>query len=349
MKKYILILFILSTAWACTKTIDFDDNGIGNLIVLNSIILPDSCVSGSISQSTSILKGNRYGGVIEGSVIEGSVELYENGIKVGQINPLLGSFRFTDIKPKTGNTYRIVVSSNGKQAEAETIIPNQADLISVDTATIIGEWGGKELNCKIKIRDSSDDDYYRLIVSSERLVMFVGQYDTVKTKYYIYSSQYNINSDDPVFKSVYNNFGSDIIDMGPDNTYSIFPDDYFQGKEYSLQMQTPAFYYTGYGNPSKPTIHRGENSIYERKTIHIQKLSKGYYNYMKYLNLYEYYRDNPFSEPVPVYSNVKNGAGIFASFNDEAKFSFEKIYFPFSMDTIKVEKQQNGYNYGGYY
>lgn len=347
MKKYILILFILSTAWACTKTLDFDDNGVGNLIVLNSIISPDSCVSGRISQSTSILKGNRYGGVNEGSNIKGSVELYENGIKVGQINSVLGNFRFTEIKPKTGNTYRIVVTSNGKQAEAETTIPNQVEVISADTATIIGEWGRKEMNCKIKIRDSSEDDYYRIAFSSETMVMYINPNDTIKIKYYIHRNQYLLTSDDPVFKSVYNNFGSDVIDMGPDNSYNIFPDDYFQGKEYAVQFYTPAFYYLGNSDPSGPIIYYGQNTLYERKTIQVQKLSKGYYNYMKYLRLYEFYRDNPISEPVPVYSNVKNGAGIFASFNDEAKFGFEKIYFPFSMDTIKVEKQQNGY--GGYY
>ena len=318
MKKYILYSLILATAWACTKTLEFNDNGVGNLIVLNSIISPDSCVSGSISQSTSILKDNRYGGFIDGAV-----ELYENGTKVSQINSLYGNFRFTDIKPKPGVTYRIVVSSNGKQAEAETTVPDQVSLISVDTATISNEWGGKNLSCNIKFHDSADEDFYRIIITDESMVRFTNFKDSVKTRYFIYQYSNSINSDDPVFKSVYNNFGSDIIDIGPENSYGIFPDDYFQGKDYSIQAQTSDFNrHNGYATDS---VNYFNHQVYSRRIIQVQKLSKGYYNYMKYLNLYTYYRDNPFAEPVPVYSNVNGGAGIFASFNDASKFTIEKI------------------------
>lgn len=336
MKKYILISLILATSWACTKTIDFDDDGVGNMIVLNSIISPDSCISGSISQSTSILKGNGVGGFIEGTV-----ELYENGNKVGQIDPLLGIFRFTDIKPKTGNTYKIVVTANGKKAEAETTIPNQAEVISADTSTTRNEWGNM-LYLKIKFHDSSEKDYYRIVMTNESMVRTTNLKDTIKTRYHIYRYSASFTSDDPVFKSVYNNFGGDILDMGPDNVYGIFPDDYFQGKDYFIQTWMSGF------NNDYPTDNSTyfTHQVYSRRIIQVQKLSKEYYNYMKYLRLYDYYHDDPFSEPVPVFSNVKGGAGIFAGYNDNAKLQFEKIYIPFSMDTIKVE---DGYYYGGGY
>ncbi|MGE5395011.1 MAG: DUF4249 family protein, partial [Candidatus Saccharibacteria bacterium] len=86
-------------------------------------------------------------------------------------------------------------------------------------------------------------------------------------------------------------------------------------------------------------------TIYNRFTLHVQRISKDLYNYLKYLELYDYYHENPIAEPVPVYSNVKNGAGIFAGFNDDAKYTFEKIYIPFSKDTIKIDNTSNG---GGY-
>lgn len=343
MKKYIFLSLILFAAWACTKTIEFDDNGVGNLIVLNSIIYPDSCVSGNISQSTSILKGNRYGGFIDGTV-----ELYENGNKVGQMNPLFGKFRFPEIKPKAGNTYRIVVTSGGKQAEAETTMPEKAEIVSVDTVTVSNEWGGKSMDCKLKFRDSNEEDYYRILIADEYLQQSVNLTDSIKIRYYMQRYFSTAYSDDPVFKSVYNNFGSDVLDMGPDNGYGIFPDDYFQGKEYSVQIQLSAFNNAGYYNPANPSLIYYSKVLYQRKTIQIQKLSKSYYNYLKYLNLYSFYHGDPFAEPVPVYSNIENGAGIFGSFNDEAKFTLEKIYLPFSMDTIKLEPTNNGYG-GGYY
>ncbi len=342
MKKYIFLSLLSLAAWACTKTIEFDDKGVGNLIVLNSIIYPDSCISGRISQSTSILKDNRFG-----SFIDSRVELYENGNKVGQMDPLFGYFRFADIKPQTGKNYRIVVTSGGKQVEAETTIPEKAEIVSVDTVSARNEWG-MFVDCKMKIKDATDEDFYRLVFSDESLMMSYNKNDSVKRRYYINKSQYSVNSDDPVFKSLYSNFGGDVIDMGPGNQFAIFPDDYFQGKEYSIQVPTVSFNPNNYYNPANPSLIYYTKQIYYRRAIHIQKLSKGYYNYMKYLQLYNFYRDNPISEPVPVYSNVVGGAGIFGSFNDEARFTLEKIYIPFSMDTIKVEpQQQNGYYYGG--
>ncbi len=347
MKKYILFSLILALAWSCTKTIEFDDKGIGDLIVLNSLIHPDSCISGSISKSTSILKGNRMGGM--SGFIDGTVDLYENGSLLRQLKPLYGKFRAADIKPKAGNTYRMVVSSNGKQAEAETTIPEPGELISIDTATVTNEWGGKSLNCKIKIKDGSAEDYYRLVVTDESLNSSFNKFDSIKTRYYLNEQFYQVNSDDPVFKNLYNNFAGDVLDMGPGNEYGIFTDDYFQGKEYSFEIQVPAFQNPGYGDPRNPNLNYNNTQIYDRKTFHLQRLSKGMFSYMKYLKLYEYYHDDPVAEPVPVYSNVKNGAGIFGSYNDDAIFKIEKIYKPFSLDTMKVEKPQNYYGGNGGY
>jgi hypothetical protein len=197
------------------------------------------------------------------------------------------------------------------------------------------------------------EDFYRLVIFQDALVKFPaekGNNDT--TRYFLYKIQNQILSDDPVFKSVYNNFGDEIIDYGPGNDYSIFPDTYFQGKEYTLQFKT----YFYYSNPANPNLGgggsgnsnpaSGPQKIFDRTTIHIQHLSKDLYAYLKYLKLYQNYHSNPFSEPVAVYSNVKNGAGIFAGFNDEAKFIYEDTYIPYSIDTIKVEKDpSSGYQY----
>jgi hypothetical protein len=327
MKKYILIIFILATVWSCTKTIEFNDKGTGSLMVVNSLIYPDSCISGTISQSTSILKSNTVG-----TMLNGTVDLYENGILVRQMTSTLGNFRATDFKPKAGNTYRIAVSANGKQVEAETVIPNQAEVISVDTTTINNDWGSKSLNFKFKVKDGTGDDYFRIIVINDNLSFY---YQDKKTRiYFRNSSSGYFDTNDPIFNSLYSNYGNDALNMGPGNQYHIFPDDYFEGKEYTFQFQVAQF------------LNYGNNQVYNRFVIHVQKLSKDMFNYMKYLDLYNYYRDDPFSEPVPVYSNIKNGAGIFAGYNDDARFTFEKIYIPYSMDTIKVQDNPNGY--GGY-
>jgi hypothetical protein len=298
------------------------------MLVVNSLIYPDSCISGIISQSTSILKSNTVG-----SIQNGNVDLYENGLLVKQLTSTLGKFRAADIKPKSGNTYRIVVSANGKQVEAEATIPNQVEVISIDTTTVRNNGGAKSLNFKIKIKDGPGDDYYRVVVINENLSFY---YKDDKTRiYFLNSSSGFFETNDPVFNSLYSNYGNDALNTGPGNQYHIFPDVFFAGKEYTLQFQVAQF------------LNYGNNQIFNRFKIHVQKLSKDMFNYMKYLDLYNYYRDDPFSEPVPVYSNIMNGAGIFAGYNDDARFTMEKVFIPYSMDTINVQDNPNGN--GGYY
>jgi hypothetical protein len=51
-----------------------------------------------------------------------------------------------------------------------------------------------------------------------------------------------------------------------------------------------------------------------RATVELLHINKDYYRYIKSLNSYENATDNPFAEPVNLYSNVKNGYGLFTTF-----------------------------------
>ena len=330
MKKRIIIFLIFLIAVSCTKTIDFDDEGYANQVVVKSILSTDNYFISSIAKSGSILVNRQ-----SNPPVEGSMDLYEDGNLIRQFPNQLGGFSASDIKPKAGKTYRMVISSDGKMLEAETTIPNKTIVISVDTTSVKSYNNLRNILIKMKIKDPEGDDYYRIVFMWETISYL--QDSKGGRKYYRSYTQSGIASDDPVFKSVYNNFGEEIID-GPGNDYNIFPDTYFNGKEYSVRFRTtPGYYGNTYSFGSYGT------QIYVRNEIHIQKLSKDFYNYLKYLKLYRFYHDNPFAEPVPIYSNVKNGIGIFAGYNDEVKLEFEKKFIPFSMDTIKLEQGSYGY------
>jgi hypothetical protein len=341
MKKQILIGLIIITLISCTKTIDFDDEGLANRVIVNCIVSPEGKFMANLTKSTSILEDRQ-----NNPPTNGSLDLFEDGILIKSFPDQTGGFSMEGNMLHAGKTYKMVITSNGKKLEAETNIPNQVDVISVDTATVSVMNNTKDLDFKIKIRDPEGKDYYRIVYINESI-----RYENDNTgtrKYYRSRTQFDIASDDPVFKSVYSNFGDEIMNSGPGNDSFIFPDDYFQGKEYTIKFRTAK---GGYGNHFYP-INDGyagyggngqTKKIFERNEIHIQKLSKDLYNYMKYLKLYNHYHDNPFSEPVPVYSNVKNGIGIFAGFNDETKLQYDKSFIPFSMDTIKLEEGWYGY------
>jgi hypothetical protein len=338
MRKQIFIGLIFITLISCTKTIDFNDEGLANQVVVNCILSTDSYFSSGISLSRSILIDRE-----SNPPVESSMDLYEDGTLIKQFPSQLGGFSASDILPKAGKSYRMVISSNGKQIEAETMMPQKVELISVDTATVSGINNTKDLGLRIRIKDPEGKDYYRIVYINESLRYEVD--NAGARKYYRSRNQFDIASDDPVFKSVYSNFGDEILDTGPGNDSFIFPDDYFQGKEYSIKFRTAKGGYGNhfYGGYVENGGYGQAKIIFERNEIHIQKLSKDLYNYMKYLKLYNFYHDNPFAEPVPVYSNVRNGIGIFAGFNDEIKLQYDKSFIPFSMDTIKVE--EGGYVY----
>ncbi len=350
MKKYIAISILLLTAFSCTKTIDFDDEGMANQLVLNSIIYPDQGIRANLTTSTSILsRPISAGGEL---MADGTVEIYENGKFLKEQNSTRGVFDFTDIKPKSGATYKIVAKSLGKQLEAETTVPNKVDVISIDTMIVTSpSMLNKRLLVKVKIKDVAGDNFYRIMVSRENLVLVLNADGKGNRKYFRNTSEQWISSDNPVFKSLYNNFGGEEFDLGPDNDYHIFPDDYFKGKEYTIQFFVNNYSFSNisfpgsYGDPSNPSMFGDSRPIYERNIIHVQQLSKDLFTYLKYLKLYDFYHDNPFAEPVPVYSNVKNGVGIFAGFNDDAKFTYEKVYVPYSMDTIQIEEAHSSYGY----
>ena len=341
MKKIIYLSALILTFVSCTKTLDFDDEGLANKLVFTGIIQTGDSFKANLSRSSSILSETGFG--IPPMSANGTIQLYENGTLLSTVSSL-GQFSLTDIKPKAGASYRVVVNTENEMIEAQTTIPNKVEVISVDTTSVkLNNLRSTIINLRIK--DPEGEDYYRIIYMRET-VSYLQDNKGVR-KYYKSYNQYGIGSDDPVFKSVYNNFGDEIID-GPDNEYSIFPDTYFNGKEYSMKL---SYYenlssYSGYGYGNSSVVY-GAKQIYERNEIHVQKLSKDLYNYLKYLKLYNFYHDNPFAEPVPIYSNVKNGIGIFAGFNDDVKLQYEKKFIPFSMDTIKIE--ENGYNNGGGY
>lgn len=347
MKKYILCSLILALLFSCTKTLDFDDEQFSDLLVLNSIVWPDSVFKATFTKSASILESGSEPGQ---AVANATLDIYENDQLLAHLTPSAGRFRADGIKPRAGYSYRLVAKENGQQLTAETTVPFKADVLSVDTSMVKNQGNSWGIMFNIRMKDTPGDDYYRIILMHQTLsrTTYADNENKKTTFYNLRNYPVGFNTEDPVFKSLYNNSGDEIFDQGPENRYYIFPDDYFEGKERTIQIWK--YLFNNYFDPSNPQLYGMPETIYDRFTIHVQRLSKDLFFYLKYLELYDYYHDNPISEPVPVYSNVKNGAGIFAGFNDDAKYTFENVYIPFSMDTIKIENPNgSGGGYGGGY
>ena len=320
----ILVVIVLGS---CTKTIDFEEGDTEQQIIVNSILCPDSTFKVMLTKSQSILT-NYYHEMVSNA----EVTLFEDGAEVGLATEEAGYYKIAGFKPGAGKSYQLKIVAGEKQLQAETTIPQPVEMLETDTSTVKDEWGGEDMNIDLKFKDPSGEDYYRISVFQEQLYRSGNQDGS--TSYYLNKTSYNFNANDPVFKSLYSNFGGGDWDIGPENDYTIFPDDLFNGKEYHIQIKTR---FLSYSYPGM---------IYQKYIIHFQKISKDMFNFLKYSNLYDYYHDDPFSEPVPVYSNIQNGSGILAGLNDENPICIEKVFQPYSMDTIQLtDREYGGYGY----
>lgn len=328
MKKYLIPIITLSTIFfvSCTKVINFEEADTEQQIVVNGIISPDSTFVVMLTKSRSILEEAIYNAVADAQVI-----LFEDGTEIGQAYREGGYYVIPTFTPQSGKSYQLNIKAEGKELSAETTVPVPVEITKTDTTTIENQWGGKTMELRITFRDSPGNDYYRIITFREQLLSAKNEHGA--TTYYRSRQPGYTNLDDPVFKSLYSSFGGGELESGPDNDYAIFSDELINGKEYTLRFEA-----------NFTTSQYSSGVIYEKYEVYFQKLSDNLFKHLKYINLYDYYHDDPFSEPVPVYSNIKNGAGIFAGFNDGQKLVFEKVHQPYSMDTIKVEE-----GYGGGY
>jgi hypothetical protein len=324
MKLYFSLLILAFVFNSCIKTIEFDDKTLANRLVFNAQITPSDLFTGTVRKSTSILSN-----ASNPNVANGSVKLFENGNLQSEFTFQNGYFAKPQLSFKEGKTYRVEISADNQTISAETTIPEPAPVLQIDTISSRTTTGESTMQLTITFRDKLETkDYYRIVAHEDQTYQVTDQNGNKRE--YVSPVDLQIIQDDAVFKSVYTNFSNDVVDLNPENSYNIFPDDYFEGKEYKLKFKTKS--YPGGGGYGYNPIYGSGNQygypelISGKTTVYFQKISKDLYNYLKYLKLYDTYKDNPIAEPVPVYSNIKNGAGIFAGLTINVQLKWEKTY-----------------------
>jgi hypothetical protein len=203
-------------------------------------------------------------------ITKANVYLYEDNILVDTLlHGYAGYYQF-NIKPQTGKTYTIGCTyEQYDSVYASTTLPNA---VPISEATIDTNAFSSNEGSKINIKLTFSDP------GSESNYYFIKLYyiDDLNDYYYPVS----MTSQDPLFNDV--------------NDY-IFDDLTFNGKTrtFTFSIDKPNFQY-------QPI----ENFVLE-----LQSLNYDAYQFMKtyerYLNNY----DNPFAEPIPVYSNVSSKMG----------------------------------------
>ncbi len=305
-----MILFFNS----CQKVIEFNGEITDPLVVVNSLLTPDSVVSAQVSLSRFFLSNDTLYQKIDsaqvllfvnGTLKEG-LNYHYNGVYVGKYKPLIGdSLNLQVIIPgkktvKTGTSIKSAISiqsidtSSHATGKKMPILSNKVispTKILLDTLGYAFEY---KLSCVLHlIDDGIETNYYRLSVVTKTSL------GTKKSYNYLF------NFDDVVSGNTNNSIGPPT--SLTNNKFNIFSNEMFFGKEYALKFSV--LY-------NKSILLPAYNKYLNLQdvTFNLQKINQSYYQYLK--TRANIKTNSFFAEPVQVYSNVDGGIGIMGSYSN---------------------------------
>jgi hypothetical protein len=276
---------------SCTKELNYELSDT-KLLVINSVFHPGNEFSCHISYTASPLQA--YDSIHEML----NFRLYDgNGIILDTL--LQSGFLQTNIYPKPNTKYRVeVLSESLPTASSSDSIPNK---VPIDEATYIfpagvDDYGGLYAEASISITDPGDEkNYYELLVYA-----FKGF-----NKHY-WSGHQDYLITDPVLL----NEG----DLQYEPSSFFFSDELFNGERCTIKVKGFMFH----------SINtEGAKPLGQLFAV-LRSVSEPYYLYRKYYTRHT--RNQQFQgdfldlifhgEPQPMYTNVTNGYGIFAGFQE---------------------------------
>lgn len=304
MKKIIFLLFVPFLFNFCTKEVELysDDS---DVLVLNSLIVPDSMMKINLGVLSSF---ENYTMPIPEGV---EVECYRNDTLMRVVSPdSLGWCRHYYF-PEVGNEYSYKISYRDQQIFAKSIMPHPSQIIDayysmVDFSNNIGEHM-KVPETTIKFYDDPHQkNYYEI-------VFMYGA--TFQIQPYFNDLAYGPLIKDPIL------INEGDMDLRP-TTY-FFSDEMFEGDTCELVLPK--------GGRGFYDDYTGEYECDNGNYIVLRTVSEEYYLYRKFWTRHLYNQQNSWDiqdpiamlfqgQPVPMYTNVEQGLGVFAAYSQHKKY-----------------------------
>lgn len=289
---------IVLTLISCEKEIILDLKEPGDLLCLNCILEAENdSIVFFLTKVKSVNESDNFD-----TVEYAKIELYENARLLNGIESIGKGKYILHHKPKEGNTYQIKVRVEGyKTLSAETIIPQKP----------IAKMEFK--------RDTIYDDSWVKGYSTEAR-LFTQLTDPPTKDYYWFIRAFMRNIGGVPYGSYALAYQTDNLLFDAFNRY------YYQDYNYPFTN----YDYIGALRLDDSVIENGEISFsmstWKQPTVFIinadENFDKYYKSSIKQFLTYEY-DQLPIFEPVQIYSNIKNGFGIFGSIA-VTKFHFDE-------------------------
>ncbi|MFQ5568133.1 MAG: DUF4249 domain-containing protein [Rhodothermales bacterium] len=271
---------------ACETTVEVDLPRHPPKIAVNSFFRPGYVWEVHLGEARSVVDGQS---AIQ-SIDNARVEIIEDG-RVLTTLPHVGEglYRAASLRPETGKTYTLRASAPGyDRVDATDAVPGPISVTFTHERESRSAGSGN-LKVTIRIADPPDQpNYYRLDAYRRIQDPRTGEPNFSGVRF---------RTDDPAITAE----NEDFFDINEENRFGnvYFTDALLTDGLHEINLDI------------EESFLRDEGTLF----VNLYGISKAYYDYALSYELHQEARDNPFAEPVQVFTNVKNGFGIFAGFS----------------------------------
>lgn len=308
MKKEILFwlsIGLMVLIASCEKSITYNGKELQSVLVLNARISAGDSITCHLTSSKPITSVK---GLMD--IDDAKIEILKDGVSIGFLEGKGNGIYTSSQLVEEGGSYALSASKSGYNSITSNCeVPNkpQATLKSIEAQQVYdadqGVYVIPKLKLNLEIADSEKEEFYRVRVFQRYLADQFYYSDpkdvVIDTLSFIWGEAY-YETKDPLLSREIDDFSDE-----PENSYQIFPDYTFAGEKYEIPIEVDL----GRGR-FEPWVADSIPLFYR---IEVQSLTKELFLYYKSLEAQDWYGDSPFSEPVQLYSNIKNGYGIFGA------------------------------------
>lgn len=294
MRQYILSLATIALLSSCEKTITVKLPEHQSKLVINSYTKTSDTIMVQVGKSMDILKFNRLKDL---SVPNAAVKLYVDGVETGLLSyDQFKGLYTSNVIATPGKVYTIKVSAPSfDDAQATSQVPSFVPIAKLThlKEVRIGAEGETQDEIRIQFHDpAGTNDFYivRLVSPTE---------DSNNNNN---GSFYCVNTPDPSVESIYNESIDQNTCLSGEGIF--LRDALFNGEDKELRL------YIGTSMLNGTHISSNGDTLYTK--VELYHVSEDYFRYYKSYRSAIENNGNPFSEPTNVYSNIKNGYGIFS-------------------------------------
>jgi hypothetical protein len=276
----------LISLFSCQERIEINPPGFEPKLVINCLFTQDSVFKVHVSHTLN------YNDTTSGYISDAECYLYAGNTPLDTLKYMKNGMYISNLKPEINKHYKIKVDHpDYPMATAESYVPDKPVITQTDTShTLIYDPYEEEhlLELTSHISDQPDQENFYEISYMGYLNYMGGQ---------VFFSYFQ--SDDPVITN------DGIIDYNP--FLLLFSDDLFKNEKYKLNFRIFTINFDVYPDTTNYSV-----------VLKYKGITEEYYKYIKETSKQSDYQRNQFiytGETIDVFSNIKNGYGIFTGYS----------------------------------